>query len=66
MLMGHTIVHEDAMESTGGLTPPSQLPRSFMLPRLPEPDFISDLAVKVSSNLGERIFDSEDEEDSQV
>ena len=59
----HTIIHEDAMDGTGGLTPP----HTQLLPKPRVPDFMtSDFAVKVSSNLGDRIFDSEDEEDSQV
>ena len=66
----HTIVHEDTMDTTGGLTPPhshahlSTSSSKTFLPRLPD-SLISDSAVRVSGNLGDMIFNSEDEEDSQ-
>ena len=77
----HTIVQEDTMEggltppatNSGSHNQLSALPSSSStssssakaLLSKSQVDLISDYAVRVSCNLGERIFDSEDEEESQ-
>lgn len=66
----HTIIQEDNHTLNSSSVTSSSAHTQSLLPssRMPPGglDLISNFAVKVSGNLGEQIFDSEDEDDPQV